>query len=253
MPYFGKRKRLSARTAPIVRSGHIWHLDRDARFDIVAEVCGELRARYGVDRLGNPLEPLDDLIFIILSNKTRPETTANVFASLKSRYPAWDDVLTSDSSMVACVLRPAGLAMVKAQQIVDLLRRLASDFGRCTLDPVVTQTQDSAQAYLVSLPGVSEKVAKCVMMYTMGMEVLPVDAHMHRIALRLGWTARKRADQCHAELEALVPPAHRYAFHVDCVVHGRVLCRQTRPLCDACPIRRHCLFDREQNRTSCAR
>ncbi len=89
---------------------------------------------------------------------------------------------------------------------------------------------------LVSLPGVSEKVAKCIMMYTLNHRVLPVDVHVHRVVSRLGWTKRKRADQCHQELESLVPPRWRYAFHVGCVLHGRAVCRAQKPLCGNCSI-----------------
>lgn len=42
--------------------------------------------------------------------------------------------------------------------------------------------------------GVSLKVAKCVMMYALGAEVLPVDCQFHRVTKRLG------------ELEAMVLP-----------------------------------------------
>ncbi len=33
------------------------------------------------------------------------------------------------------------------------------------------------------------------MMYTLNAQVLPVDVHVHRVAGRLGWTKRKRADR----------------------------------------------------------
>ena len=92
----------------------------------------------------------------------------------------------------------------------------------------------------MGLDGVSEKVAKCVMMYTLGFDVLPVDVHVHRVATRLEWTNRKRADQCHEELEALVKPRYRFAFHVDCICHGRAVCRPKNPRCNDCVIRRYC-------------
>jgi endonuclease-3 len=63
---------------------------------------------------------------------------------------------------------------------------------------------------------------------------------VHRVARRLGWTARERPEQCHEELEALLP-SHRYhAFHVDCIAHGRSLCTPSDPSCEECPIRRYC-------------
>ena len=114
----------------------------------------------------------------------------------------------------------------------------------CDLSYLASLETQAAQEYPVSIPGVSKKVAKCVLMYTMHGTVLPVDSHVHRVARRLGWTARKRADQCHEELESLVPPHRRYAFHVDCIEHGRAVCRPQKPNCQICTISGYCEFFR---------
>ena len=91
-----------------------------------------------------------------------------------------------------------------------------------------------------SIAGVSDKVARCVMMYTLGAKVLPVDAHVHRLARRLGWTERKRADECHSELEAIIPPERRFTFHVAAILHGRAVCRPRDPRCAECCLRSYC-------------
>jgi len=224
----------------------IWREPPRVRVQRVRRVCDALRATYGCPRLGNPRSPLDDLVYIILSNKTAPEVAKRVFRTVKRRFGSWDDLLRSRPSILRRLLLPAGLATVKSDQIRRALRRIAQDFGRCSLRPLRRRPERDIHQYLTSLPGISEKVSKCVMMYTMGAQVLPVDAHVHRIAVRLGWTIRKRADQCHDELEALVAPRHRHAFHVDCIVHGRQVCRPTDPLCAVCCIARWCDFRQGQ-------
>jgi endonuclease III len=165
-----------------------------------------------------------------------------VYAELKRHFSSWDEVLTAKRSTLAGLLHPAGLAKVKSRQIRGALEKLSRDFGRCTMKPLRALPEPDVAGYLTSLPGVSEKVAKCVMMYTMGFQVLPVDVHVHRISVRLGWTARKRADQSHEELEALVPAIRRYAFHVDCIEHGRTTCTPSRPACGRCPIAKWCEY-----------
>lgn len=205
-------------------------------------VCEALERSYGRPRLGNPEEPLDDLIYIIVSNKTSPEMAQRTYARIKREFATWDDVLGSPASALQSLLQPAGLATVKSQQIRAALQKIEKDFGSCDLSQIQERSESEAQEYLVSLRGVSEKIAKCVMMYTMGANVLPVDSHVHRIAKRLGWTARKRADQCHDELEALVPPKRRYAFHVDCILHGRSICRPGKSACDKCCTSRRCAY-----------
>jgi endonuclease III len=185
---------------------------------------------------------VDDLVYIILSNKTAPAMARRVYAELKGRFSSWDEVLNAKPSILVGLLRPAGLANVKSRQIRGALEKLSRDFGRCTMKPLRSLSEPEVASYLTSLPGVSEKVAKCVMMYTMGFLVLPVDVHVHRISVRLGWTQWKRADQSHEDLEALVPAKRRYAFHVDCIEHGRTICTPSRPACERCPIAKWCEY-----------
>jgi len=232
---------------PVKRSGSIWVRASRVRSALVRAVCRALEGVYGAPRLGNPKQSLDDLVYIIVSNKTTPWMARMTYRSLRDRYSMWDDVLASPPAVLRSMLKSAGLSTVKSGQIRGALRKIKRDFGKCDLRVLRSKAEDEIHAYLTGLPGVSDKVAKCVMMYTMGARVLPVDAHVHRVATRLGWTARKRADQCHEELESLVPPDWRYAFHVGCVLHGRQVCRPESPACERCCIRRYCEHFRKLN------
>lgn len=224
--------------APIMR------LPKRSRDRIVQRVCDLLEIQYQTPRHGNPKNSLDDLVYIVLSNKTSPATAKRVYRELKERFPRWNDVVRSRASTLERVLRPAGLSRVKSRQICSALAKIESDFGSCTLRQLRRLSTIEAEAYLTRLPGVSDKVAKCVLMYTCAAAVLPVDSHVHRVARRLGWTVRKRADQCHGDLEGLVPPNRRYAFHVNCIAHGRAVCRPAKPACERCCINMYCLYYR---------
>lgn len=228
-------------------SGRIWAETSIARRKVVSAVCDALQGAYGTPRLGNPKRPVDDLIYIVISNKTNPAMAEKVYRRLKETHQNWEDLLDSRPAVLRSILKPAGLSTVKSRQLRAALQIMRGDFGKCDLRSLRGKTEAEIHSYLTALPGVSDKVARCVMMYTMGAKVLPVDSHVHRIASRLGWTARKRADQCHEELESLVPPDRRYAFHVDAVLHGRKVCRPERPECDRCCIRRYCGYFRILN------
>jgi endonuclease III len=224
------------------KTGVIWRKSPAIRVREVASVCTALSNAYGTPRFGNPTDPLDDLIFIILSNKTGPAAARKTYRDLRRRFPRWDNILSAPLSTLESILKPAGLSAVKSRQIRAALYRIKKEFGRCNLNALKRTSADDAEDFLVGLPGASEKVAKCVMMYTLHLGVLPVDTHVHRISSRLGWTARRRADQCHAELEALVLPALRRNFHVACIAHGRKVCRPRSPQCHDCCINRYCEF-----------
>lgn len=225
-------------------TGAIWAKAPEERERIVHEVCDALGEAYGRPRLGNPEDPLDDLVFTVVSNKTSPGVASQVYYRIKRRFNRWHDALAADPADLKSILRPAGLSTVKSEQVRGALSKIERDFGSCDLLALRERPREDVVPYLTSLPGVSLKVAKCVAMYTMGAQVLPVDAHVHRIAKRLGWTARKRADCSHEELEALVPADRRYSFHVDCIAHGRAVCRPSKPACSKCCISIHCSYQR---------
>lgn len=232
------------------QTGSIWHESPRLRDRIVRNVCKSLRNAYGRPRLGNPIDPMDDLVFIVLSNKTSPRIARRTYADLRARFCSWDALLHAPISEVRRILKPAGLSSIKSRQLRAALRSIKSHMGSCDLRPLRRKSAGEIEAFLVRLPGVSEKVAKCVSLYTMNVKVLPVDVHVHRVSRRLGWTTRKRADQCHEELESLVPPALRYAFHVDCVLHGRRICRPHEPLCTKCCIRCWCEYFKGNRRNA---
>ena len=217
------------------------------RTERVAAVCSALHSLYGDPRLGNPEDPVDDLVYIVLSNKTREMTATTAYRALKAEYPSWERLAGASHDQLARLLHPCGLAGVRAEQLIGTMEQLIRDFGSCHLDALRSSTDSEVLAYLRTLPGVSEKVAKCVMMYTLDRGVLPVDTHVHRIASRLGWTNKRRLDQCGRELEELVPSARRYAFHVDCIVHGRLVCRARSPHCAHCCLYDYCEFGWRKN------
>jgi endonuclease III len=225
-------------------SAWINSLSPDRRSTLVEAVCEKLLSEYGLPRHGNPQEPLDDLIYIILTTRSRISAAAAVFDKLKARFKKWSDVLDDPDDLIA-LIKPIGLSMVKSAQILGIVARLSIDFGEVSLASIKNRGIDYVYIYLTSLPGVSTKIAKCVMLYTLGFAVLPVDVNTYRVASRLGWTTKKRAELCHGELELLIPPDLRYAFHVDAIMHGNLICKPVNPLCDKCIISNECLFKLE--------
>lgn len=209
-------------------------------FDEIQSVCRIFENTYGRPRLGNPREPVDDLVYIILSNRTSPNVTNRVYENLKSTCPTWEDVARSPVNDLATVLYPAGLSKKKAAQIINSLKKIKVDFGSITLEPLRKMTELEVEAYLVSLDGVSKKVAKCVMLFALDMEVLPVDSHVHRVSRRLGWTDKADPVRASEDLESQIPPHLRYIFHVGCISHGRRLCRPKNPNCSVCLINVYC-------------
>ena len=215
----------------------------------VLKVVRALKRRYGDPRHGNPRRPLDDLIFIVLSTRTRESSFSSTFRNLKRSFPKWDSVLPGERRKIERILTPGGLSKLKTRQIIEIMSQLRDRFGRATLAPLSKMTSKDAETFLTALPGVGPKIAKCVLMYTLGGQVLPVDVHVHRLATRLGLPTKKRPDTSQELIEHAIPAKLRYSFHVNAIAHGRTLCVAQRPRCSECPISKWCQYHREYRGT----
>jgi endonuclease III len=184
--------------------------------------------------LGNHPDPLDELIYILLTVMTEFGVDG-VWRELKRRYPAWDAVLRARQSTIERILQPIGLYEQRATRLRTILKRIRVDRGACSLDFLASMPDAEAESYLTSLPGVGKKVARCVLMYSLGRDVLPVDAHVLRVAKRLHLLEDDVSwGHAHDAIHEAVPPAYRYALHVNLVRHGRAVCRARSPKCSDC-------------------
>jgi endonuclease-3 len=82
-----------------------------------------------------------------------------------------------------------------------------------------------------------------VLLFSLGMPVMPVDTHIHRIALRLGQIGpRVSAGAAHPLLTAITPPDRMLEAHLLLIEHGRRTCKARRPRCDGCVLLDLCPF-----------
>lgn len=203
-------------------------------------IVAALEECYGAPELGNRSNPLDELVFIIVSARTREETYLPVFLRIRKEFSKWDKLTRENQPRLTELIRPAGLARKKSEAILAALEVLRREYGVATLEPARNLPDDLLEAYLLGLPGVDRKTARCIMLFSFGRQVLPVDTHVFRISRRLGLTDRNRADLAHYDLDLAIPPALRHVFHVACVSHGRQVCRAKDPKCRECCITGFC-------------
>ena len=215
---------------------------------VAKRVTTKLRERYGTPDLGNYDDPVDELFFILLSLRTTEPSYERVFVRFKEWASDWNTLLGKTVTQVADVIGDAGLGRQKAKHVIKIVNRLQAEFGRVTLKPIEARSDVDVLEFLTALPGVGVKTAKCVMLFSMGRQVLPVDAHVARVAKRIGLVDTSASGRhTHEVLEAVVPRGSRFDFHVNVVAHGRTVCRARNPKCGECPIKRTCAHRKPQN------
>lgn len=186
-------------------------------------------------------DPLDELVLTILSQSTSDANCYRGWEALRGRYHDWEAVLAAPEGELEETIRSAGLARQKSATILSVLRRMRDEWGRPSLEHLEAMDDREATVYLTSFKGVGVKTAACVLCFSMGRDVIPVDTHVHRIALRLGLVPEKTsAVGTHKLLNEIVPPDLRYELHVLLVGHGRTVCMARRPRCGECVVSDRC-------------
>lgn len=209
---------------------------------VIRTIVQQLKEAYGSPDLGNYLDPIDELFFILLSQRTTGPSYERVFRRFKKWIGYWDALPRKRVRTIAKVVADGGLSTQKARHAVAMAKQLREDFGRVTLDPLQGKPDEAVETYLTSLPGIGVKTAKCVMLFSMNRQVLPVDSHVGRFAERVGIVdAGAAKSRTHEVIEAVVPAKYRYDFHVNVVAHGRAVCRAPIPKCGECPVSSVCV------------
>lgn len=200
-----------------------------------------LQKEYGNPDLGNLSDPTDEIVFIILSEKTDEAKYLSAFCKLKTHFSRWDQLLNARVSAIECLIREAGFGRRRARLIKEAMRAIVDRFGSLDLSMLMEMPLEEAEKELMGLPGVGRKAARCVLLYCFNLAVLPVDVHTYRLAVRLGLLSRNVSyQQSHILLPPLIPKKLRRAFHVNAVAHGRARCFARNPNCRGCPLTRFC-------------
>jgi len=208
-------------------------------------VLGHLQRAYGPRRWKTSGRAVDVLIGTILSQNTNAANSSAGLARLKARFPTWQAVAEAPTRRIADCIRVSGLSRIKAPRIRSILRRIRAERGRISLEFLRRRQPREAFEYLTAFDGVGPKTALCVLLFSFGMTVFPVDTHIRRIAARLGVIGENASlEKAHDLLGGLIEPEDRYAMHVLLIAHGRSTCLARGAKCGRCCIRRLCRHGR---------
>ena len=218
--------------------------------DDVRAVDALLRRLHGDALFPGVADPVGGLVRTILSQSTTAANSSRAFDELLRRFPTWDALAQAPVGQIARAIRSGGLAKQKAPRIGAIIRQIIDEHGSATLDFLDQMTVEQATDYLLRFDGVGPKTAACVLLFSLGKPVFPVDTHVRRIAERLGWIPPGLSDtRIHEMLGKAVPAKLRYRLHINMVAHGRRVCRAQRPDCPACPLTDLCDYGREHDGT----
>lgn len=135
------------------------------------------------------------LISIILSARTRDETTIKVCKELFKKYPTAKKLLNAQIKEIEKIIRPVNFYKNKSKNILNCAKVLIKNYNS-----KIPESTDK----LIELPGVGRKTAN-VFLAEIGKDTIGVDTHVSYISQKLGWTKHQKPEQIEKDLEALFP------------------------------------------------
>lgn len=176
-------------------------------------------------------DPLQLLIATRLSAQCTDARVNMVTPALFERFPTVEDFAAASYDEVAEYIKSCGLFKTKSKDIVEMCKKLLTDFDG--------EVPDTIEA-LTTLPGVGRKTANLICGDIFGKPAVVVDTHCIRITTRLGLHKLTDQKKIETELRKLLPPEESNDFCHRLVLHGRAVCTARSPKCQNCCMKEFC-------------
>ncbi|XP_020587575.1 putative DNA glycosylase At3g47830 isoform X2 [Phalaenopsis equestris] len=166
---------------------------------------------------------LDGLVSILLSQNTTDANSRRAFASLKSAFPTWEEVLNAETRSVENAIRCGGLAAIKAARIKSIMRGVKERRGEICLEYLRGWSVADVKAELSVFKGIGPKTVACVLMFHLQQEDFPVDTHVFRITKSIGWVPMKAdREKAYLHLNKRIPNELKFDLNCLLVSHGKI-------------------------------
>ncbi len=184
-------------------------------------------------------EPFEILIAELMLQKTSASQVLPIYEELLERWSSPERLSKADTEEIAEIIYPLGLQNVRSKRFKALADWLVEDFD----GEVPSDKED-----LISLPGVGDYISDAVLCMAFGKRRAMVDANAGRLLGRYfegqkeyssvdGWIREK--------FEELLPEDGFMEFNLGVLDIGALVCRQTHPLCEECPVEEGCQYGEE--------
>jgi endonuclease III len=207
----------------------------------VSKVVQRLEAAFGEPKWQGNGDPLGDLILTVLSQSTNDNNRDVAYGRLRERFPDWKEAMEAPATEIADAIRPAGLGNQKSVRIKDILIWIYKTYGDFDLDFICDEDPQQIIDTFIQLKGVGIKTISVVLMFTCGVDIFPVDTHVHRICKRLELVPENAtAEKTHHLMQPKIPTGSCYSLHMNFLKLGRTICQARTPKCPECPLKDIC-------------
>lgn len=172
------------------------------------------------------------LIAVMLSAQTTDKAVNKVTALLFSKYKSVEEIANANLSDIEQIISSIGMYKVKAKNVIGISKGLVERFN---------STVPHDKEKLLSLPGVGNKTANCVLAELFNEPYLALDTHMQRFAKRLGIAKNKDSlEVMEKKYLAFIPKDRLIKTNHQIIWFGRYKCKAISPNCENCKLSEFC-------------
>ena len=139
--------------------------------------------------------PFQTLISIILSARTRDETTIEVCKKLFQKFSSAEKLSNAGLKEVEELIKPVNFFQNKAKNIIECAKKIVKDLNSRIPEDLTK---------LIELPGVGRKTGN-VFLSAYGSDAIGVDTHVTYISNYLGWVNSQKPEMIERTLKEIFP------------------------------------------------
>ncbi len=185
-------------------------------------------------------DPFELLVSVILSAQCTDARVNKVTPALFKAFPTAEAMSAATPEEIFPFIQSVSYPNNKSKHLAGMAQMVMETFGGA-----IPETIES----LVKLPGVGHKTASVVASVAFGVDAMPVDTHVFRVANRIGLV--KNADtvqKVERQLKRVLPKSTWSEAHHLLILHGRYRCVARQPKCSECPLQSFCKYYAELER-----
>lgn len=192
--------------------------------------------------------PFQNLMGIIISQRTNMRNGLNAFRQLLSKFRTPDDINDAETSEIENTIECAGMAKAKAQAMKSVANYITEIYNG-DLDKMLCKDYKDIRSELLRIKGIGPKTADVFLMVAADAKVVPIDTHIHRILMRLDLIRDNTGyENARSILEKMISPDERKIAHILLIKFGREICHATKPFCQICPVPCYCSYHKSMIR-----
>ena len=175
--------------------------------------------------------PWQLLVAVMLSAQCTDKRVNMVTPALFGAFPTPAAMAAASFNEVLPFVKSVSYPNSKTQHLIAAARMIVNDYGG-----EIPDDRDELQ----KLPGVGRKTANVVTSVLWDNPVIAVDTHVFRVSHRLGLSKGTTPLAVEKDLTDNIPEEKRPIAHHWLILHGRYVCKATKPLCDNCGLAPYC-------------